>query len=100
VLLAAVALAGSGGPALAAPKPGPAPTRSRPAPLPPVGRAPDGSVVGGPLMGRRGVVLPPDGTQRVEGQMIGSLRDAETLGQQLAHELWQRGARELLSGSA
>jgi serine-type D-Ala-D-Ala carboxypeptidase (penicillin-binding protein 5/6) len=34
----------------------PAPPKPKPAPLPPAGRAPDGSVVGGPKLGSRGII--------------------------------------------
>jgi D-alanyl-D-alanine carboxypeptidase (penicillin-binding protein 5/6) len=51
-LLLAVALVGLGPIALAAP----APPRPKPAALPPAGRAPDGSVVGGPKLGSRGII--------------------------------------------
>lgn len=44
----------------------------------------------------RGVVLPPDGSQRVEAVIAGSMAEAEVLGQRLADQLRQRGAAELL----
>jgi len=44
----------------------------------------------------RGVVLSPDGSRRLERQITGPLASAETLGQELAMELWGLGARELL----
>jgi hydroxymethylbilane synthase len=44
----------------------------------------------------RGAVLSPDGKQRIERQITGSLASAEALGQELAMELWSLGARELL----
>ncbi|MCI0462536.1 MAG: hydroxymethylbilane synthase [Gemmataceae bacterium] len=46
----------------------------------------------------RGVVISPDGRERVEGQVSGPAEEAETLGQRLAEELLGRGARELLGG--
>ena len=45
----------------------------------------------------RGVVLPPDGHQRIESMIAGPMADAETLGQALADELRKRGAAELLT---
>jgi hydroxymethylbilane synthase len=44
----------------------------------------------------RGAVLPPDGSQRVEGRVTGPATEAETLGRQLAADLLGRGAGELL----
>jgi hydroxymethylbilane synthase len=46
----------------------------------------------------RGVVIRPDGCERVEGQVSGPADTAEELGQRLAEELLRRGARELLEG--
>jgi hydroxymethylbilane synthase len=46
----------------------------------------------------RGVVIAPDGRERVEGQLSGPAEEAETLGQRLAEDLLGRGARELLAG--
>src|SRR5262249_37615396 len=44
----------------------------------------------------RGVVLPPDGTQRIEAVATGPMQEAEALGQAVARELRDRGAEELL----
>ena len=46
----------------------------------------------------RGVVLPPDGRQRIEAEITGPMEQAEALGQAVAEELRRRGADELLSG--
>jgi hydroxymethylbilane synthase len=47
----------------------------------------------------RGVVLPPDGSQRVEAEIVGPMEQAESLGQELADRLRARGAGELLKES-
>jgi hydroxymethylbilane synthase len=47
----------------------------------------------------RGAVLPPDGAQRVADQVRGPASEAESLGQQLAELLLQRGAASLLRPS-
>jgi hydroxymethylbilane synthase len=44
----------------------------------------------------RGVVLPPDGSQRVEAEIAGPMEQAESLGLALADQLRGRGAAELL----
>ena len=44
----------------------------------------------------RGVVLPPDGSQRIDAELTGPLADPEALGQQVADILLARGAKELL----
>jgi hydroxymethylbilane synthase len=44
----------------------------------------------------RGAVLPPDGSQRIADQISGPATDPESLGQQLADALLQRGAATLL----
>jgi hydroxymethylbilane synthase len=44
----------------------------------------------------RGVVLPPDGTQRVEAEIKGPMENAETLGRSVADQLRSLGADELL----
>lgn len=44
----------------------------------------------------RGVVLPPNGSVRVEAESSGAMQDAEALGQTVANELRGRGAEELL----
>lgn len=46
----------------------------------------------------RGVVLPPDGRQRIEAEVAGPMDQAESLGQTLAMELRKRGADGLLKG--
>jgi len=56
------------------------------------------SAVRGEGLTLRGVVLPPDGTARVEGRVEGPLAEAEALGQRLADQLLAAGARELLGG--
>jgi hydroxymethylbilane synthase len=45
----------------------------------------------------RGVVLPPDGSDRVAGEIAGPAPAAEELGNQLAADLLARGARAFLS---
>ncbi len=55
------------------------------------------ATVAGDALTLRGVVLPPDGTQRVEGAVQGAAADAEALGRRLADDLLGRGARELLN---
>ncbi|MBL8798053.1 MAG: hydroxymethylbilane synthase [Planctomycetia bacterium] len=45
----------------------------------------------------RGAVLSPDGAQRVAGQTVGPLADAEDLGKRLAADLLARGAKEILN---
>jgi hydroxymethylbilane synthase len=47
----------------------------------------------------RGVVIHPDGSRRVEGQVAGPLAQAVALGQRLAEDLLARGARQLLAGA-
>jgi hydroxymethylbilane synthase len=54
--------------------------------------------VEGATLTLRGVVLPPDGSRRVVGEVAGPIAQAETLGQRLAEDLLARGARELLTG--
>lgn len=44
----------------------------------------------------RGVVLSPDGSRRITGDLSGPADDAETLGSRLAETLLGKGARELL----
>ncbi len=46
----------------------------------------------------RGVVLSPDGAQRIEAEKTGPSQDPESLGQQVATLLLERGARDLLQG--
>jgi hydroxymethylbilane synthase len=45
-----------------------------------------------------GAVLTPDGKQRVEAQTSGALKQAETLGQELAEQLLNFGAQSFLKG--
>jgi hydroxymethylbilane synthase len=45
----------------------------------------------------RGVVLPPDGSKRIEAQISGNASQAEELGKELADELLSQGAKELLA---
>ncbi len=47
-----------------------------------------------------GVVLSPDGRQRIADRVVGPLADAETLGQRLAEQLLRQGAKELLQGES
>jgi hydroxymethylbilane synthase len=63
----------------------------------PIGAA---TTVVGSTLTLRGVVLPPDGSQRVERQTNGPLAQAEELGQHLAQDLLDHGARELLGSQA
>jgi hydroxymethylbilane synthase len=49
------------------------------------------------MLALRGAVLPPDGSQRVQGEITGPAAAAETLGVRLAEILLQQGARELLT---
>jgi len=44
----------------------------------------------------RGVVLPPNGSQRIEAETAGTLDQAESLGMLLANQLRDRGAEKLL----
>jgi hydroxymethylbilane synthase len=44
----------------------------------------------------RGVVLPPDGSQRVEAEVAGPMEQAELLGKSLSDDLRAGGAQELL----
>jgi hydroxymethylbilane synthase len=53
------------------------------------------SVVDG-VLHLRGVVLPPDGSQRVAVDIKGPMAEAEVLGQTLAQELRSAGAEEML----
>ncbi len=50
----------------------------------------------GEMLTLRGVVLPPDGTSRIEAEIAGPMEQAETLGQTLANRLREQGAAELL----
>jgi hydroxymethylbilane synthase len=44
----------------------------------------------------RGVVLPPDGSRRIEAEMVGPMESAGSLGQALAEKLRASGAEKLL----
>jgi hydroxymethylbilane synthase len=59
----------------------------------PIGAA---TTVRGDQLWLRGVVLSPDGRQRVEASRHGHLTDAEKSGSELANDLLKRGATELL----
>jgi hydroxymethylbilane synthase len=54
------------------------------------------AVITGTTLTLRGAVLPPDGRQRVAGEIAGPSVAAEEVGQRLALELLERGARDLL----
>jgi hydroxymethylbilane synthase len=54
----------------------------------------------GDLLVLRGVVLRPDGRERLEGLVSGTAVAAEDMGEQLAHDLLARGAREILAQGA
>jgi hydroxymethylbilane synthase len=60
----------------------------------PIGAA---ACVAGTTLTIRGVVLPPDGTKRVEDTVTGPTDDPEELGRRLARMLLAKGARELLA---
>lgn len=55
------------------------------------------TVVTGSIIVLRGVVLSPDGHQRIEKSSEGSLEEIETLGLRLANRLLEAGARKLLA---
>jgi hydroxymethylbilane synthase len=55
------------------------------------------AMVEGAALTLRGVVLPPDGSQRVEGSVSGPAQDAEALGRKLAEQLLAGGAQALLA---
>jgi hydroxymethylbilane synthase len=55
------------------------------------------AVVADGSLSLHGVVLPPDGAQRLAGVIDGPADQAEGLGRQLADQLLARGARQLLS---
>ncbi len=59
----------------------------------PIGAA---SEVDGETMILRGVVLAPDGSRRITGEIAGDWTQAEHLGQQLARKLLGQGAKDLL----
>lgn len=44
----------------------------------------------------RGIVINPEGTEKVEDTISGNIDECESLGQQLAEKLLQKGAKELL----
>ena len=54
------------------------------------------SVVDGDTLTLRGVVLPPDGSLQIQGEISGPMAQAELLGEQLAAQLRAKGADELL----
>jgi hydroxymethylbilane synthase len=60
----------------------------------PIGAA---AVVSDMTLTLRGVVLSPEGTQRIEGQVRGPQEEPEILGRRLAEELLERGASALLA---
>jgi hydroxymethylbilane synthase len=55
------------------------------------------TITAGAELNLRGVVLPPDGSRRIEAARTGTLAHAEESGQRLAEDLLARGARELLA---
>ena len=57
------------------------------------------SAIAGDQLSLRGVVLPADGSRRVESGQTGSLAAAEQIGYTLATDLLNRGARELLESA-
>jgi hydroxymethylbilane synthase len=56
------------------------------------------STTRGEELALRGVVLPPDGTRRVEAEAAGPADQPEALGRRVAEALLARGAAELLAG--
>jgi hydroxymethylbilane synthase len=52
--------------------------------------------IAGQTLTLRGVVLPPDGSQRIEAEIAGPMEQGEALGEALAQRLRQRGAADLL----
>jgi hydroxymethylbilane synthase len=52
--------------------------------------------IAGNVLTLRGVVLPPDGSKRIEAEIAGPSEQAEMLGQKLADQLRGQGAAELL----
>ncbi len=57
------------------------------------------SSIAADMLTLRGVVLPPDGSVRVEAEIAGPMVEAEAMGQNLADQLRARGAGELLKES-
>jgi hydroxymethylbilane synthase len=55
------------------------------------------TTIAGEQLTLRGVVLSPDGKQRIEAEQRGPLKDAESLGSRLADQLRAQGASDLLS---
>jgi hydroxymethylbilane synthase len=55
--------------------------------------------VSGDTLRLRGVVLPPDGSQRIADEVSGPAADAEALGRRVAGMLLAKGARELLEAA-
>lgn len=56
------------------------------------------TTIAGETLTLRGAVIQPEGKRRVEAQRTGTLNTAETIGIELANELLETGADELLSG--
>lgn len=54
------------------------------------------ATVAGDRLCLRGVVIAPDGSQRIDGDVAGAVGDAEELGRQLAERLNSQGAKDLL----
>jgi hydroxymethylbilane synthase len=54
------------------------------------------TVLDGDTLTLRGVVLPPDGSLQIQGEISGPMAQAELLGEQLAAQLRAKGADELL----
>ncbi len=55
------------------------------------------AIVEGSTVHLRGIVAAPDGSRIVRGERSGSIAEASNLGRDLANELLQKGARELLA---
>jgi hydroxymethylbilane synthase len=51
----------------------------------------------GGMLSLCGVVLSPDGARRIDADIAGPTAQAEALGQELARQLRERGADELLA---
>lgn len=54
------------------------------------------TTIAGGILTLRGVVLPPDGSRRIEAAIAGPIAEAESLGQMLADDLRKLGAAEVL----
>ncbi len=61
----------------------------------PIGAA---TVIANDTLSLRGVVLDPNGKQRMEGDIAGPVEKAEELGRRLAQQLLQQGAGQLITG--